>query len=138
MAPPVSYISAQQLADKLKGYHIRSRHATAPQHVQGVAFAAQGKQNLGGAGCKRQCERTCLVSARLGGCHNRNKAINKQRLYMQDFAGGHIKGCKNITVDAFEDDDDVDSIIDKQLKGKEQVVVHCALSQQRGPFAARR
>eukprot|EP00891_Asterochloris_glomerata_P008573 jgi/Astpho2/8573/Aster-x1531 len=57
---------------------------------------------------------------------------------MQDFAGGHVKGCINITVDAFEDDDEVDSIIDKQLKGKEQVVVHCALSQQRGPFAARR
>ena len=44
----------------------------------------------------------------------------------------------NITVDVFEDDDDLDSIIDMQLKGKEQVVVHCALSQQRGPFAARR
>ena len=41
-------------------------------------------------------------------------------------------------MDAFEDDDDVDSIIDKHLKGKELVVVQCALSQQRGPFAARR
>ena len=59
-------------------------------------------------------------------------------LYVQDFAGGHIKGCMNITVDEFEDDDHVDNIIDMQLEGKEQVVVHCALSQQRGPFAARR
>lgn len=59
-------------------------------------------------------------------------------LLPQEFSDGHIKGATNIVVDTFRDDDEVDRVIDERLNSKELVVVHCQLSQQRGPFAATR
>ena len=56
-----------------------------------------------------------------------------------DFRGGHIPGCLNIWSDEFADDDDVDSIIQKHVLSQyKMVVVTCFMSQQRGPFCARR
>lgn len=52
-----------------------------------------------------------------------------------DYIGGHIKGSQNIpsrTLDAM-----LPTLV-RQLEGKETVVFHCALSQQRGPTAALR
>jgi Rhodanese-like domain len=59
---------------------------------------------------------------------------------MQDFLGGHIKGAVNVSSDKFADDDDVADTIAEYVdgKGKNTVIVHCALSQQRGPFCAER
>jgi Cdc25 family phosphatase len=59
---------------------------------------------------------------------------------MQDFLGGHIKGAVNVSSDKFADDDDVADTIAEHLdgKGKDTVIMHCALSQQRGPFCAER
>lgn len=56
----------------------------------------------------------------------------------QDFAGGHIKGCVNLTTDCFEDDDEVDEILEKRCPGKDRIVFHCMMSQKRGPFCAAR
>ncbi len=39
---------------------------------------------------------------------------------------------------ALQDDDDVEITIREHLPGKETVIVHCALSQVRGPFCADR
>lgn len=56
-----------------------------------------------------------------------------------DFAGGHIKGCINQPAADFEDDTDVDKFIDQQLTPDvKTVIVHCALSQVRGPYCANR
>lgn len=55
-----------------------------------------------------------------------------------DFAGGHIKGAINVESDQFGDDAAVDWLIDRHLAGKSRVVVHCMLSQQRGPRCAAR
>ncbi|GBF98270.1 hypothetical protein Rsub_10933 [Raphidocelis subcapitata] len=55
-----------------------------------------------------------------------------------DFADGHIPGAVNWVVDNFNDDAGIDELVETHLEGKERVVVHCMLSQQRGPFAARR
>lgn len=60
------------------------------------------------------------------------------RLTLQEFPYGHIRGATNIVVDTFRDDGEVDKLIDGPLGSKEVVVVHCQLSQQRGPFAAAR
>lgn len=57
---------------------------------------------------------------------------------MQDFLGGHINGAVNVSSDKFEDDDDVAHTIAEHLDGKDTVIVHCALSQVRGPFCAER
>lgn len=56
----------------------------------------------------------------------------------EDFYGGHVKGAINLDSFQFSDDAAVDSLIDKQLAGKGRVVVHCMLSQQRGPRCANR
>lgn len=56
----------------------------------------------------------------------------------QDYIGGHIKGCINITCDKFEDDDDIRETIHTYLKGKERIIVHCMKSVQRGVFSANR
>lgn len=56
----------------------------------------------------------------------------------QDFAGGHIKGCVNLTRDCFEDDDQLDEIVAKYCPGKDRLVFHCMMSQKRGPFCAAR
>jgi hypothetical protein len=59
---------------------------------------------------------------------------------LQDFLGGHISGAVNVSSDKFADDDDVANTIAEHLDGKgvETVIVHCALSQVRGPFCADR
>lgn len=56
----------------------------------------------------------------------------------QDFVGGHIKGAINIPAEEFANDAAVDDLIDVQLAGKSRVVLHCMLSQQRGPRCAAR
>ena len=56
-----------------------------------------------------------------------------------DFAGGHIPGVLNIWSDEFADDDSVDGIIKQHLFTQyKTIVVTCFMSQQRGPFCARR
>lgn len=54
----------------------------------------------------------------------------------EDFAGGHVKGAKNIVSDEFYDVANVDKIIDEKLAGAEKIIVHCMKSQQRGPSCA--
>ena len=57
----------------------------------------------------------------------------------EDFRGGHIAGCLNIWSDQFHKDDSVDAVIRKHsLAGYRRIVVTCMMSQQRGPFCARR
>eukprot|EP01024_Parvocaulis_polyphysoides_P056944 TRINITY_DN60387_c0_g1_i1.p2 TRINITY_DN60387_c0_g1~~TRINITY_DN60387_c0_g1_i1.p2 ORF type:complete len:128 (+),score=12.76 TRINITY_DN60387_c0_g1_i1:105-488(+) len=51
---------------------------------------------------------------------------------------GHIKGCLNIVSDEFDDDDNVDQIIEEHLNGKEKVILHCWYCKQRGPHCAYR
>ncbi|KAL4448084.1 hypothetical protein ABPG75_005303 [Micractinium tetrahymenae] len=55
-----------------------------------------------------------------------------------DFAGGHIKGAENIPAARFDGDEMVDQIIARFCQDVEVVVVHCYLSQQRGPYCAQR
>lgn len=58
-----------------------------------------------------------------------------------DFIGGNIVGAIRRSVNMFEDDDDIDEFVRNVLAREpapERVVFHCMLSQQRGPFAARR
>ncbi|GAA98838.1 uncharacterized protein L969DRAFT_95516 [Mixia osmundae IAM 14324] len=52
-----------------------------------------------------------------------------------DYIGGHITGCIHSPSGSFESD--VDKLV-KKLKDVPVVIVHCALSQQRGPSCARR
>lgn len=54
-----------------------------------------------------------------------------------DFHGGHIRGAVNLPQDHFEDDDDVDDIVQRH-RDAELIVFHCMMSQVRGPFCARR
>lgn len=57
----------------------------------------------------------------------------------EDFRGGHIRGCLNIWSENFYEDEDVDALIQKHgLTRYKQVVVTCFMSQQRGPFCAKR
>ncbi|BDA50392.1 probable dual specificity phosphatase ibp1 [Coccomyxa sp. Obi] len=57
----------------------------------------------------------------------------------EDFRGGHVRGCLNIWSENFYEDDDVDALIQKHgLLRYKQVVVTCFMSQQRGPFCAKR
>ena len=50
-----------------------------------------------------------------------------------DYIGGHIRGCLNVPSPSL--DWKMPELV-RQLKDKEIVVFHCALSQQRGPSAA--
>ncbi|OLN87374.1 CDC25-like phosphatase YCH1, partial [Colletotrichum chlorophyti] len=52
-----------------------------------------------------------------------------------DYIGGHIKGCINMPSRSLEA---MMPTLVRRLEGKETVVFHCALSQQRGPSAALR
>lgn len=57
----------------------------------------------------------------------------------EDFAGGHIKGCKNVPSYELSSEDELDKFITTHLSdGIDTVIVHCYLSQQRGPTCARR
>ena len=51
-----------------------------------------------------------------------------------DYIGGHIKGAQNVPSSTL--DYRMPELV-RTLKGKEKVIFHCALSQQRGPTAAR-
>eukprot|EP01025_Chloroclados_australasicus_P055379 TRINITY_DN6699_c0_g1_i1.p3 TRINITY_DN6699_c0_g1~~TRINITY_DN6699_c0_g1_i1.p3 ORF type:complete len:128 (+),score=8.90 TRINITY_DN6699_c0_g1_i1:242-625(+) len=51
---------------------------------------------------------------------------------------GFIKGCLNIPSDDFEDDDDIDNLIQQKLNGSEKIIMHCQFSKQRGPHCAYR
>ena len=53
----------------------------------------------------------------------------------EDYVGGHIKGAQNVPSSSL--DYRIPELL-RTLKEKEMVVFHCALSQQRGPAAARR
>lgn len=54
-----------------------------------------------------------------------------------DFAGGHIRSAVNVPENDFQDDDDVDALVEK-YKDQERIVFHCMMSQVRGPACARR
>ncbi|EQC36563.1 hypothetical protein SDRG_06009 [Saprolegnia diclina VS20] len=54
-----------------------------------------------------------------------------------DFIGGHIRGAVNLPEDHFQDDDDVDAVVE-DFKAVPQIVFHCMMSQIRGPFCAKR
>ncbi|OQR85718.1 hypothetical protein THRCLA_23009 [Thraustotheca clavata] len=54
-----------------------------------------------------------------------------------DFIGGHIRGAINLPEDHFQDDDEVDEIVE-EYKDVPQIVFHCMMSQIRGPFCAKR
>ena len=51
-----------------------------------------------------------------------------------DYVGGHIKGAQNVPSSTL--DYRMPELV-RTLKGKEKIIFHCALSQQRGPAAAR-
>lgn len=55
----------------------------------------------------------------------------------EDFAEGHIRSAINVPEEDFEDDDDVDALVNK-YKDEERIVFHCMMSQVRGPKCARR
>lgn len=55
-----------------------------------------------------------------------------------DFVGGHISGCVNQPAAMFEDNANVDKFLARLPASVRTLVVHCYLSQQRGPFVARR
>ncbi|KAI7842363.1 hypothetical protein COHA_004003 [Chlorella ohadii] len=55
-----------------------------------------------------------------------------------DFAGGHIRGAVNVVAETFEDNVLVDRVVSRFCRGMEVVIVHCYLSQQRGPYCAQR
>ncbi|KAL4444898.1 hypothetical protein ABPG77_003948 [Micractinium sp. CCAP 211/92] len=55
-----------------------------------------------------------------------------------DFPGGHLKGAHNIPASQFDLDEAVDGIIARLCRDVKVVVVHCYLSQQRGPYCAQR
>eukprot|EP00775_Hariotina_reticulata_P004607 gene4607-4861_t len=54
----------------------------------------------------------------------------------EDFYGGHIKDAIHWESTRFCNDADVDALIDLHLANKGRAVVHCMMSQQRGPRCA--
>ncbi|KAK4046462.1 Cdc25 phosphatase Ibp1 [Microbotryomycetes sp. JL201] len=54
----------------------------------------------------------------------------------EDFTGGNIKGATNVPSETWTEQSADDLV--KRLDGVENVIFHCALSQVRGPKAARR
>lgn len=57
---------------------------------------------------------------------------------MQDYYEGHIKGAQQVPSGKFGNESTVDSVIEKLPKQTKLVVVHCQLSQVRGPKCAKR
>ena len=57
---------------------------------------------------------------------------------VQDFYDGHIKGARQIPSGKFGEASNVDDLISKLPDQIRLVVVHCQLSQVRGPKCARR
>ena len=56
---------------------------------------------------------------------------------LQDFEGGHIKGAINVESSRFYDDEALDELIAGPCRQVDKVVVHCMMSQVRGPKSAR-
>lgn len=56
---------------------------------------------------------------------------------MQEFADGHIAGALHVPSGKFQDEAEVDKVIEN-LPTNGTVVVHCMLSQVRGPKCANR
>ena len=56
----------------------------------------------------------------------------------EDFAGGHIRGCVNIPSYELIKAEEVDKFLDGIDPVIDTLIVHCYLSQQRGPSCARR
>jgi len=54
----------------------------------------------------------------------------------QDFPGGHIRGALNVPSHSLTEKGVLDGLIDGALANKSRVIVHCMLSQVRGPRAA--
>ncbi|TMW68817.1 hypothetical protein Poli38472_006285 [Pythium oligandrum] len=54
-----------------------------------------------------------------------------------DFAGGHIRTAINVPEWKFNDDANVDDLVER-YKDEKQLVFHCMLSQVRGPKCAKR
>lgn len=52
-------------------------------------------------------------------------------LYLQDFAGGHIKGAINISIINFSSKTKIDELIDGTLSTASRVVLLCTLSKVR-------
>lgn len=161
--PVVSFLEAEQLAALLKSgdrdktlvLDVRDDVGVgrAPGHFQrlNIVLAASWLQALATAlliCClllSYQCTQTVAWlggRSRLLQCHFLNRFCCCVDLSVmgavQDFAGGHIKGCRNVTTDRFEDDSSVDAIIAEHCVGKDRVVVHCMMSQKRGPYCANR
>ena len=65
-----------------------------------------------------------------------SRRIIKPFSYVQEFKDGHVKGAIQWETIKFQDPSQVDALIDGPLKGKSKVIVHCMLSQQRGPLCA--
>lgn len=59
-------------------------------------------------------------------------------MYLQDYFDGHIKGAKQVPSGKFKDQDEIDKVINEIPPGTETIVVHCQLSQIRGPKCASR
>jgi rhodanese-related sulfurtransferase len=59
----------------------------------------------------------------------------------EDFAGGHIRAVNHLNIPSYDlsSGDAIDEFIKQKLPSNvDTVIVHCYLSQQRGPTAARR
>lgn len=70
-------------------------------------------------------------------CSTRRTLIQQRN--RQDFAGGHIRGAINQPSESFRSDAQVDAFLQQHVtENVDKVVVHCQLSQQRGPRAAAR
>ena len=69
----------------------------------------------------------------------RNFLIIDVRDYDYNGDGGHIAGSINFPVENFDNIESLDGLIERHLGEEiERVVLHCMLSQERGPHAARR
>ncbi|GAB7363682.1 hypothetical protein MBLNU230_g4250t2 [Neophaeotheca triangularis] len=67
--------------------------------------------------------------------HNKPESVQVIDVRDNDFIGGHITNCRNHPVNTH--DYAMPELV-RTLKGKENVVFHCSLSQQRGPSSALR
>ncbi|KAK6828290.1 Rhodanese-like protein [Apiospora arundinis] len=76
-----------------------------------------------------------MLAAQAAGLDSETSKIAIVDVRDDDYIGGHIQGSINFPSQAFEA---MMPTLLRKLEGKETVVFHCALSQQRGPSAALR
>ncbi|KAK8119285.1 uncharacterized protein PG998_003911 [Apiospora kogelbergensis] len=76
-----------------------------------------------------------LLAAQAAGLDSETSKVAIVDVRDDDYIGGHIQGSINFPSRAFEA---MMPTLLRKLEGKETVVFHCALSQQRGPSAALR